>query len=43
VRGELGISKSLWGEAFVAMGREEAAFVISIVSAKPTENPPGKG
>jgi replication initiation protein RepC len=31
LRGELGVSKSPWGEACLAMGREEAA----IVSAKP--------
>jgi replication initiation protein RepC len=36
LRGELGVSKSLWGEACVAMGREEAAIAVAIVSAKPT-------
>jgi replication initiation protein RepC len=35
LRGELGVSKSLWGEACVAMGREEAAIAVAIVSAKP--------
>jgi len=35
LRGELGVSKSLWGEACVAMGREQAAIAIAIVSAKP--------
>src|ERR1700752_2349968 len=35
LRGELGVSKSLWGEACVAMGREQAAISIAIVSAKP--------
>jgi replication initiation protein RepC len=35
LRGELGISKSLWGEACLAMGREEAAIALAIVSAKP--------
>ena len=35
LRGELGVSKSLWGEACLAMGREEAAIAIAIVSAKP--------
>jgi replication initiation protein RepC len=36
MRGELGVSKSLWGEACIAMGRETAAIALSIVSAKPT-------
>jgi replication initiation protein RepC len=36
LRGELGVSKSLWGEACLAMGREEAAIAVAIVSAKPT-------
>jgi replication initiation protein RepC len=35
LRGELGVSKSLWGEACVAMGREGAAIAVAIVSAKP--------
>jgi replication initiation protein RepC len=35
LRGELGISKSLWGEACLAMGREQAAIAVAIVSAKP--------
>jgi replication initiation protein RepC len=35
LRGELGVSKSLWGEACIAMGREKAAIAIAIVSAKP--------
>ncbi len=30
-----GVSKSLWGEACLAMGREEAAIAVAIVSAKP--------
>ena len=34
LRGELGVSKSLWGEACLAMGREEAAITVAIVSAK---------
>jgi replication initiation protein RepC len=38
LRGELGVSKSLWGEACVAMGREAAAIAIAIVSAKPAEH-----
>jgi replication initiation protein RepC len=35
LRGELGVSKSLWGEACLTMGREEAAIAVAIVSAKP--------
>ena len=35
LRGDLGVSKSLWGEACLAMGREEAAIAVAIVSAKP--------
>ena len=35
LRGDLGVSKSLWGEACLAMGREEAAIAMAIVSAKP--------
>jgi len=35
LRIELGVSKSLWGEACLAMGREEAAIAVAIVSAKP--------
>jgi replication initiation protein RepC len=35
LRGELGVSQSLWGEACVAMGRRQAAIAIAIVSAKP--------
>jgi replication initiation protein RepC len=35
LRGELGVSKSLWSEACLAMGREEAAIAVAIVSAKP--------
>ena len=38
LRGELGVSKSLWGEACIAMGREKAAIAIAIVSAKPAEH-----
>lgn len=38
LRGELGVSKSLWGEACVTMGREQAAIAIGIVSAKPEEH-----
>jgi replication initiation protein RepC len=35
LRGELGVSKPLWGEACLAMGREEAVIAVAIVSAKP--------
>jgi replication initiation protein RepC len=38
LRHELGVSKSLWGEACLAMGREEAAIALAIVSAKPAEH-----
>ncbi|MDQ2762296.1 MAG: replication initiation protein RepC [Pseudomonadota bacterium] len=38
LRGELGVTKSLWGEACVAMGREQAAIAVGIVSAKPAEH-----
>ena len=34
LRGELGVSQSLWGEACLAMGREQAAIAIAVVSAK---------
>jgi replication initiation protein RepC len=35
LRGELGVSRPLWGEACLAMGRERAAIAIAIVSARP--------
>jgi replication initiation protein RepC len=35
LREELGISKSIWGDACLAMGREQAAIAVAIVSAKP--------
>jgi replication initiation protein RepC len=35
LRGELGISRPLWGEACLAMGRECAAVAVALVSAKP--------
>ena len=38
LRGELGVSKPLWGEACLAMGREEAAIAVAIVSAKPADH-----
>jgi replication initiation protein RepC len=34
LRADLGVSKSLWGEACLAMGRELAAIAIAIVSVK---------
>ena len=34
LRSDLGVSKSLWGEACLAMGRELAAIAIAIVSTK---------
>ena len=34
LRSDLGISKSLWGDACFAMGRERAAIAIAIVSTK---------
>ncbi|MGH7072324.1 MAG: plasmid replication protein RepC [Acetobacteraceae bacterium] len=37
LRHDLGVSKSLWGEACLAMGREQAAIALAIVSAKPAE------
>lgn len=38
LRGELGVSKSLWAEACLAMGREDAAIAVAIVSAKPPDH-----
>jgi replication initiation protein RepC len=38
LRGELGISRPLWGEACVAMGQECAAVAVALVSAKPAEH-----
>jgi replication initiation protein RepC len=37
LRHDLDISKSLWGEACISMGREQAAIALAIVSAKPTD------
>ena len=34
LRHDLGVSKSLWGEACLAMGREQAAIALAIVSTK---------
>lgn len=36
LRNDLGVSKSLWGEACQAMGRELAAQALAIVSTKET-------
>jgi replication initiation protein RepC len=38
LRGDLGVSKSLWGDACIAMGRELAAVALAIVSTKETEH-----
>jgi replication initiation protein RepC len=38
LRGDLGISKSLWGDACIAMGRELAAVALAIVSTKQAEH-----
>ena len=35
LRHDLGISKPLWGEACLTMGREQAAIALAIVAAKP--------
>ena len=35
LRHDLGVSKLLWGDACLAMGREQAAIALAIVSAKP--------
>lgn len=35
LRHDLGVSKPLWGEACVTMGREQAALALALVSAKP--------
>jgi replication initiation protein RepC len=35
LRGELGVSRSLWAEACQSMGRDEAALALAIVSTKP--------
>jgi replication initiation protein RepC len=38
LRGDLGVSKSLWGDACLAMGRELAAVAVAIVSTKEPEH-----
>lgn len=35
LRHDLNVSKPLWGDACIAMGREQAAIALAIVSAKP--------
>lgn len=35
LRHDLGVSKPLWGDACLAMGREQAAIALAIVSTKP--------
>ena len=37
LRSELGVSKPLWGEACLAMGREEAAIAVAIVSSRASQ------
>jgi replication initiation protein RepC len=38
LRHDLGVSKFLWGDACVSMGREQAAIALAIVSTKPAEH-----
>ncbi len=38
LRSDLDVSKSLWGEACLAMGREQAAIAIAVVSVKDPEH-----
>ena len=38
LRSDLDVSKPLWGEACLAMGREQAAIAIAIVSTKDPEH-----
>jgi replication initiation protein RepC len=38
LRGELNVSKSLWGDACIAMGRELAAVALAIVSTKEADH-----
>jgi replication initiation protein RepC len=38
LRHDLGVSKSLWGDACIAMGRKLAAVALAIVSAKDPEH-----
>jgi replication initiation protein RepC len=36
LRDEMGISKFIWGDACLALGREQAAVAVAIVSSKPS-------
>lgn len=38
LRHDLGVSKPLWGDACLAMGREQAAIALALVSAKPADH-----
>ncbi len=38
LRHDLSVSKPLWGDACLTMGREKAAIALAIVSAKPAEH-----
>jgi replication initiation protein RepC len=38
LRQDLGISRPLWGEACLVLGRERAAIAVAIVSTKPAEH-----
>ena len=38
LRSDLDVSKSLWGEACLAMGREQAAIAIAVISVKDPEH-----
>jgi replication initiation protein RepC len=42
LRGDLGVSKSLWGEACLAMGRELAAVALVLMSTKELGQEPGQ-
>lgn len=41
LRHDIGVSKTLWGDACLTMGREEAAIAVAIVSAKTAVRSPG--
>jgi replication initiation protein RepC len=38
LRNEMGVSRMIWGEACLVMGREQAALAVAIVSSKPTSH-----
>ena len=42
LRPDLGVSKSLWGDACVSMGRELAAVALAIVSTRELGQEPGQ-